>query len=120
MSSLFRCFKGSKSLWAVGTRFDSLRHPKNAKSIPHQAARCLAWLRSREPWNLIRWSTEIGNFWWTGLESCALRPFMEAETWTFSNTCVEEGSKKLAKYFTLLRMFAADSEDKSSLYSGEL
>ena len=48
-----------------------------------------------------------GNFWRTGLESCALSPFIEADTSTASKTWAEEGSNREANYFILGKILEA-------------
>ena len=108
MSSLLRCLRGSNLDLEGGTKFDSQKHPKNARSMAHHPASCLTSARSKSWKNLARWSTENGSFWRTGLESCALRPLSEEETRTESKVITEGGSKKLANHLRLPMMLEAD------------
>ena len=49
-----------------------------------------------------------GQFWRTGLESCAFRPFIDTATSTASKTLSEEGSKSKENHLRLPIKLVAD------------
>ena len=57
----------------------------------------------------MRWLITKGNFWWGGLESLALSPLRELETYTASNTGKDDGARNPVKNLRLDNIFAAES-----------